>query len=54
MPKTTIETPEDEPKEEEKVSYESCPICGGEGYSIGTLGKKIWYRCRHCGTDFSA
>jgi len=30
-----------------------CPICEGEGWSIGFLGFLHWFRCRACGMDFS-
>lgn len=30
-----------------------CPVCEGEGVVLGTLGRRIHYRCRHCGIDFS-
>lgn len=31
----------------------SCPLCGGFGFSLGGLGRLVWYRCRDCGCDFS-
>ena len=30
-----------------------CPMCRGEGYSIGSLGNLEWFRCRQCGWEFS-
>jgi hypothetical protein len=30
-----------------------CPLCGGEGEDMGSLGAMEWYRCRQCGADFS-
>ena len=30
-----------------------CPVCGGEGYALGTLGCLDWWRCRHCGAEYS-
>jgi len=31
-----------------------CPICGSsQTWSIGTLGKIVYYRCAACGMDFS-
>lgn len=30
-----------------------CPMCGGNGESMGTLGTKEHFRCRDCGMDFS-
>jgi hypothetical protein len=32
----------------------TCPSCGGEGTLLGQLGKRIHYRCRSCGIDFSS
>lgn len=26
-----------------------CPMCNGEGASLGTLGRTEWFRCGHCG-----
>lgn len=31
----------------------SCPICGGVGIPLGSLGKLIWFICRNCGAQFS-
>lgn len=30
-----------------------CPYCYGELKLLGRLGRVTWYRCRHCGTDWS-
>jgi rubredoxin len=30
-----------------------CPVCGGEGIPLGTLGKLRHYTCRNCGMQFS-
>jgi predicted RNA-binding Zn-ribbon protein involved in translation (DUF1610 family)/transposase-like protein len=30
-----------------------CPVCGGPGVYMGTLGSRDHYRCRNCGIDFS-
>jgi len=30
-----------------------CPHCGGQGVLLGTLGKRVHFRCRDCGADFS-
>lgn len=51
----------DAPKEEVKVEATpegldapaSCPACGGEGASMGSLGNREHMRCRQCGLDFS-
>ncbi|QIL78967.1 hypothetical protein G7047_02795 [Diaphorobacter sp. HDW4A] len=31
----------------------TCPLCQGPGIALGSLGRLHWYRCRHCGMDFS-
>lgn len=31
----------------------TCRLCGGLLYLLGVLGKLKWYRCRHCGMEFS-
>lgn len=30
-----------------------CPVCGGEGNHLGTMGNREQFRCRNCGIDFS-
>lgn len=30
----------------------TCPMCGGWGNFIGSLGRTDWFRCRACGMDF--
>jgi rubrerythrin len=30
-----------------------CPVCDGRGTPLGRLGWLRWWRCRHCGLDFS-
>lgn len=30
-----------------------CPLCGGEGCELGSLGNRTHYRCRNCGIGFS-
>jgi tRNA(Ile2) C34 agmatinyltransferase TiaS len=32
---------------------EDCPMCGGQGEELGTLGSTTYARCRQCGTDYS-
>jgi tRNA(Ile2) C34 agmatinyltransferase TiaS len=32
---------------------EDCPMCGGQGEDLGTLGNVTYMRCRQCGADFS-
>jgi hypothetical protein len=31
-----------------------CPVCGGPGVLLGQLGRRVHFRCRNCGMDFSA
>lgn len=31
-----------------------CPRCRGESFLLGILGRVEHYRCRACGSDFSA
>lgn len=31
----------------------TCPLCQGPGIALGSMGCLRWYRCRHCGMDFS-
>jgi hypothetical protein len=31
----------------------ACPIDGGEGVLLGTLGRRTYHRCRSCGYVFS-
>lgn len=31
-----------------------CPMCGGWGVPLGSLGRKEWFHCRQCGWEFSA
>lgn len=31
----------------------ACPMCGGPGIALGTLGMLLHLRCRDCGMDFS-
>jgi tRNA(Ile2) C34 agmatinyltransferase TiaS len=38
---------EDEIEEEPPV----CSVCGGELYVLGTLGKRMWFRCQNCGLE---
>lgn len=35
------------------VVFRACPACGGDGDSLGLLGKRHHFRCRSCGIDFS-
>jgi hypothetical protein len=34
-------------------THVDCPACGGVGALLGGLGNLTWFRCVHCGTDFS-
>ena len=38
---------------DEEESTATCPACGGEGGSMGSLGAKEHFRCKGCGIDFS-
>lgn len=29
-----------------------CPMCGGAGEDMGTLGRNTYIRCRYCGFDY--
>jgi transposase-like protein len=31
-----------------------CPLCSGDGMPLGALGRRMHYRCIHCGMMFSA
>ena len=31
----------------------ACPLCGGPGVVLGTLGYILHLRCQDCGADFS-
>ena len=43
---------DDEPEEDDDdIEVHACAACDGELVSMGTLGSKTWYRCRHCGMD---
>lgn len=35
------------------ISSGVCPLCDGDGWLLGILGKLRWFRCRQCGVDFS-
>jgi hypothetical protein len=30
-----------------------CKVCGGPLMFLGKLGKRLWFRCRNCGLEFS-
>ena len=30
-----------------------CKLCEGSLYLLGILGNLAWFRCRHCGVEFS-
>jgi len=30
-----------------------CKLCEGSLYLLGILGNIAWFRCRHCGVEFS-
>lgn len=35
------------------VADPNCPTCGGPGALLGALGRRVHFRCRDCGLDFS-
>ena len=35
------------------MNLERCPICRGDAFPLGTLGKLLWHCCRYCGWQFS-
>jgi transposase-like protein len=39
--------------ENELTDEVNCPVCGGPGMELGTLGNRQHFRCRNCGMDFS-
>ena len=40
-------------EEREDECIRRCPMCPGWGQRMGQLGKKIHFRCRDCGAEFS-
>lgn len=30
-----------------------CPACSGDGAYLGQLGRRLHFRCIHCGINFS-
>jgi tRNA(Ile2) C34 agmatinyltransferase TiaS len=42
-----------EPAPAEPPCGPACPVCGGEGKPLGRLGRRVHFRCRDCGSDFS-
>lgn len=39
--------------EPEPMDNPECPACGGPGVPLGSLGRRMHFRCRNCGYDFS-
>ena len=35
-----------------RILYRHCD-CGGDLHLLGILGRLAWYRCRHCGMQYS-
>jgi hypothetical protein len=33
---------------------EQCPLCCGKASFLGRLGRKLWYKCRSCGIEYTA
>jgi hypothetical protein len=38
---------------DEPLENPECPACGGPGVPLGSLGRRMHFRCRNCGYDFS-
>ncbi len=36
----------------EDFNVSQCPMCSGQGESLGNLGNLEWFRCRGCGINF--
>jgi tRNA(Ile2) C34 agmatinyltransferase TiaS len=36
----------------DEYNVSQCPVCDGDGASLGILGHFEWYRCRDCGIEF--
>lgn len=36
-----------------RIRHNACKFCGGDLHQLGTLGNLQWFRCRHCGGQFS-
>lgn len=45
---------ESEEYEEDVIEVIECPVCGGQGFPLGSLGIKTWCRCQNCGMEFAA
>ena len=39
--------------EGDPIPNPECPICGGPGIPLGTMGKREYFRCQDCGMEFS-
>jgi predicted RNA-binding Zn-ribbon protein involved in translation (DUF1610 family) len=42
----------DDVDDDDTATSSLCPVCGGEGALLGTLGHVTSYRCRDCGTVY--
>ena len=51
MPFLTLDLPI---PEETPEPGEVCSFCGGPGILLGSLGSREHFRCRNCGTEWSA
>jgi hypothetical protein len=49
-----VDVPHEHVVDDEDDDDVYCPLCGGEGVPLGTLGRRAHYRCRNCGIDFSS
>jgi transposase-like protein len=37
-----------------ETTWSRCPACGDyTAEPMGQLGRAIWWRCRHCGSDYT-
>jgi hypothetical protein len=37
-----------------ELNEPKCPICKGDSFLLGYLGKLAWFSCRYCGWQHSA
>jgi transposase-like protein len=40
------------PMGEDEYQVPECPMCGGPGSLLGSMGRKTYFRCDNCGVDF--
>ena len=44
---------EDDAEMEQYLDDTRCPVCDGEGAYMGSLGPSPWFRCIHCGMEYT-